>query len=57
MTDFRSRNKYILSPLLETNEEDYGEDEDFKHEGRIFPTTSFMNASTRTDDQFEVLFQ
>ncbi|CAG5110986.1 Oidioi.mRNA.OKI2018_I69.chr2.g5330.t1.cds [Oikopleura dioica] len=38
--------------LLE--EGDYGEDEDFtKTEGRIFPTTSFMNASTKTNDQFE----
>jgi len=56
MTDFRSKNKYILSPLLERNEEDYAEDEDFSHDGRIFPATSFMHASTRTNDQFEVLF-
>ena len=57
MTDFRSRTKYILSPLLETNEDDYyGEDEDIQHDGRIYPSTSFMQASTRTNDQFEVLF-
>ena len=57
MTDFRSKSKYILSPLLEKNEDDfYDEDEDIQHDGRIYPSTSFMQASTRTNDQFEVHF-